>query len=81
MILIEHVVYCEATEELHRPDDLDPQSEGPRPDWPVESHEYLDNDAWSFTERAPWPGAYWHFTCPGPHFNAWQGAEVDLDEN
>ncbi len=79
MILIDGVVYCEAIDELHPPDDLDPQEEGPRRAFtPDEYQEFIENDAWSFTERPRWPGEYWHFTCPGPHFNAWRGAEVDV---
>lgn len=84
MILIEGQVYCQAIEDLHPPEDPDPQQEGPRyPAGPKEVNDhfsFVDNDAWSFGERDGWAGSFWHYTCPGPHFKAWQGVEVDVDE-
>lgn len=74
MILVENLVWCDTSGEIHE-DTPDPYQFGPT--WKIDEYIY-DPENWTHEIRDAhsWPEPAWHYTCPGPHRIVWAGRET-----
>lgn len=69
-------VYCDYYGEAHDRDDPDPMREGPvDPRFHGQQFAYWESP-WTYGFVTEYQQKLLYFTCPGPHYKLWKGAEI-----